>query len=79
MVHVEPKMMQVKELVEILLKCDQEADVFVGWCDEHWDDPDYDIYVGIEEEYEESEGKNIVTIGSEAYFEAYKEEDEEDD
>ena len=78
MIQVDPKMMQVKELVEILLKCDQEAYVSVGWCDEHWDDPDYDIYVGIEE-YEESEGRNIVTIGSEAYFEAYKEEDEEED
>lgn len=77
MIDVKPKQMQVKELVDILLKCDQEAWVSVGWCDEHWDDPDFDIYVGVEEEYEESSGRTNVMIGSEAYFEAYEEDEDE--
>ena len=73
MISVKPKEMQVKELVEILSKCNQESWVCIGWCDEHWDDPDFDIYVGVEE-YQETSGRTNVMIGSESYFNSEEED-----
>lgn len=77
MIHLKPKQIQVKELIEILSKCDPKSWVCVGWCDEHWDEPDYDIYIGIEE-YEDGDGRTSIMIGSEAYFNSEEEEEEDD-
>ena len=70
MISIKPKYMKVRELVAILQKCNQDSDVSLGWCDEHWDNPDNDYSIGVEED------EDTVMIATKSWFNCGEDEDE---